>query len=82
MFFVAFSVGNWDKNLIRSLFNKFEDCVRQPDYKHKLTIYSDGNNDYTNVLPEYYNADCISYGQKIKNTQKYKKTKILLLTRE
>jgi hypothetical protein len=67
MFFVAFSVGNWDKNLVRSLFNKFEDCVRQPDYKHKLTIYSDGNNDYANVLPEYYNVDSISYGQKIKN---------------
>ncbi|MBS3122260.1 hypothetical protein J4434_05255 [Candidatus Woesearchaeota archaeon] len=40
--------------------------MQQPDYKHKLTIYSDGNNDYTTVLPEYYNKDCLCYGQKIK----------------
>ena len=66
LFLVAFSVGNWDKNLLRLLFNKFEDYVQQPDYKHKLTIYSDGNDDYTAVLPEYYNKDCLCYGQKIK----------------
>jgi hypothetical protein len=40
--------------------------VQQPDYKHKLIIYSDGNDDYTTVLPEYYNIDCLCYGQKIK----------------
>lgn len=49
------------------MFNKFEDYVKQPDYKHKLEIYSDGNNDYTYVLPEYYNKDCLCYGQKIKS---------------
>lgn len=67
MFFVAFSVGNWDKNLLRLMFNKFEDYVRQPDYKHKLRISSDGNDDYTSVLPEYYHKDCLCYGQKIKH---------------
>ena len=40
--------------------------MQQPDYKHKLIIYSDGNDDYTTVLPEYYNKDCLCYGQKIK----------------
>jgi hypothetical protein len=49
------------------MFNKFEDYVQQPSYKHKLKIYSDGNNDYTTVLPEYYNKDCLCYGQKIKS---------------
>lgn len=53
--------------MIRGLFNKFEDFVQPPDYKHKLTIYSDGNDDYTTVLPEYYNVDCLHYGQKIKS---------------
>jgi hypothetical protein len=66
LFLVAFSVGNWNKNLLRLLLNKFEEQVRQPDYKHKLIIYSDGNDDYTTVLPEYYNKDCLCYGQKIK----------------
>jgi len=49
------------------MFNKFEDYVRQPTYKNKLEIYSDGNNDYTTVLLEYYNKDCLCYGQKIKS---------------
>src|SRR3989344_8951556 len=67
LFLVSFGIGNWDKNLLRLLFNKFEDYVQQPDYKHKLKIYSDGNDDYTSVLPEYYNPDCLCYGQKIKH---------------
>jgi len=49
------------------MFNKFEDYVKQPDYKHKLVIYSDGNNDYKTVLPEYFNKDCLCYGQKVKS---------------
>lgn len=48
------------------MFNKFEDYVQQPAYYHKLEIFSDGNDDYTSILPEYYNKDCLSYGQKIK----------------
>jgi len=49
------------------MFNKVEDVISQPDYKHKLVIYSDGNDDYTSVLQEYYNTDVLSYGQKIKH---------------
>lgn len=49
------------------MFNKFEDYVQQPTYKNKLEIYSDGNDDYTYVLLEYYNKDCLCYGQKIKH---------------
>ena len=49
------------------MFNKFEDYVQQPDYKHKIVIYSDGNDDYKTVLPEYYHKDCLCYGQKIKS---------------
>lgn len=49
------------------MFNKFEDYVQQPTSKKKLVIYSDGNDDYSSVLPEYYNKDCLCYGQKIKS---------------
>lgn len=49
------------------MFNKVEDVVSQPDFKHKLVIYSYGNDDYTSVLPEYYNTDVLCYGQKIKH---------------
>ncbi len=67
LFFVAFGVGKWDKSTLRLMFNQFEDYVKQPDYKHKLEIHSDGNSDYVSVLPEYYNLDCLCYGQKIKS---------------
>lgn len=66
LFFVSFGVGKWNKNTLRLMFNKFEDCVQQPTYKNKLKINSDGNDDYIPVLPEYYNEDCLCYGQKIK----------------
>jgi hypothetical protein len=49
------------------MFNKFGDYIKQPDYRHKLKIYSDGNDDYTSVLIEYFNKDCLSYGQKVKS---------------
>lgn len=55
------------------MFNKFEDYVKQPDYKHKLKIFSDGNDDYISVLQEYYNKDTLCYGQKIKSKRIKKK---------
>lgn len=67
MFFVAFGVGKWDKNLLRTMFNKFEDYVQKPTEDNKLLVYSDGNDDYTTVLPEYYHKDSLCYGQKVKS---------------
>ena len=52
--------------MIRGLFNDFETRIAIPTPTDKLTIMSDGNNDYTIVLPEYFDVDCINYGQKIK----------------
>lgn len=49
------------------MFNKFEDYVQRPAFYRKLNINSDGNDDYTTVLPEYYPQDCLSYGQKVKS---------------
>ena len=66
-FFTAFGVGKWNKNTLRLMFNKFEDYIKQPTYKDKLEIYSDGNDDYKSVLLEYFNKDCLCYGQKVKS---------------
>jgi hypothetical protein len=49
------------------MFNQFQDYVQQPDYKHRLVIYSDGNDDYKHTLPEYFHKDVLCYGQKIKS---------------
>ena len=67
MFFAAFGVGKWNKATLRLMFNKFEEYVQQPTSKNKLEIYSDGNDDYSTVLPEYFHKDSLCYGQKIKS---------------
>lgn len=67
MFFVSFGVDLWNKNLLRRMFNKFKAYVKKPNNKQKLVIYTDGNEDYSTVLPEYYNKNCLNYGQKVKS---------------
>lgn len=67
MFFVSFGVDLWNKNLLRRMFNKFKKYVKKPDYKKKLVIYTDGNEDYSSVLPEYYDENYLDYGQKVKS---------------
>jgi len=37
---------------------------------NRIEIYSDGNDDYTHVLPEYYADTCINYGQLIIDQRK------------
>jgi len=32
----------------------------------KIEIFSDGHDDYTNTIPEYYTETCVDYGQVIK----------------
>jgi hypothetical protein len=49
------------------LFNDFEDRIETPSSENKLTIFSDGNDDYTTVLAERFPEDSINYGQKIKS---------------
>jgi len=40
--------------------------IKLPTSKEKIQIFSDGNDDYEYVLPEYYAESCIDYGQLIK----------------
>ena len=37
---------------------------------NKIEIFTDGNNDYKHILPEYYADTCIDYGQLIKIREK------------
>lgn len=52
--------------MIGKLFERTELPV--PD--NKIEIFTDGNDDYTYVLPEHYDDDCINYGQLIKIREK------------
>ena len=37
-----------------------------PTFTYRLKIFSDGNDDYTFILPKFFRADTIDYGQLIK----------------
>ena len=69
-FFTAFALGKRTKNTCRLLFNRFENYIKKPSEKNKLLIYSDGNFDYTAVLPEYFNTNILDYGQIVKIKEK------------
>ena len=40
--------------------------IKLPFPNNKIQIFSDGNDDYEYILPEYYADTCIEYGQVIK----------------
>ena len=48
--------------MIEKLFHR----VQLPLPENKIQIFSDGNDDYTYILPEYYPETCMDYGQLIK----------------
>lgn len=65
-FWVAFSVGKWTQNTCRAMFIKISQRIQQPTFTDRLNIFSDGNDDYTFVMPEFFRKDCMNYGQLIK----------------
>lgn len=54
------------------MFEKLTTRIKRPTYEEKLTIYSDGNDDYEYVLPEFYSKNVIDYGQLVKIREKGK----------
>ena len=48
------------------MFVNFAKRVQPPTFTDRLKIFSDGNDDYTFVMPEFFRNDCINYGQLIK----------------
>ena len=52
--------------MIEQLFERTE----HPFQRTKIEIFSDGNDDYTYVLPDYYADSCINYAQLVKIREK------------
>ena len=48
------------------MLTKFAQRIKPPTPENPLTIFSDGNDDYTTVLAELFPANCMNYGQLIK----------------
>ncbi len=63
---VAYEIGKRTKETCEKLFEKVFDRIQLPFPDMKIEIFSDGHEDYTNTIPEYYAETCVDYGQVIK----------------
>ena len=52
------------------MIEKLSERTDHPFPHTKIEIFSDGNDDYTYVLPDYYADSCINYGQLVKIREK------------
>ena len=68
--FVAFSVGKWIQETCNELYQKIAQRTQQPTYYNKINFCTDGNEQNENALLEFFNKDCINYGQVIKDKEK------------
>lgn len=66
---MAFAVGKWTQEtcdrMIKTLFKR----AKLPSPNNRIEIFTDGNSDYTHILPKYY-PTFMNYGQLIKIREK------------
>jgi len=66
-FFVAFAVGKWTQETCRRMVEQIPGrFVPLSEAGEKATFYSDGNDDYTYVLPCFFPVEKLEYGQLVK----------------
>ena len=63
---VAYEVGKQGLETCKKLFEKVFERVQLPFPNNKIQIFSDGNDDYTSTIPDYYAETCVDYGQLLK----------------
>ncbi len=65
-FFVAFAVGKWTQETCRQMIEQIPRRFLPISGGEKAVFYSDGNDDYTYVLPQFFPEEKLVYGQLIK----------------
>jgi len=65
-FIVAFSVGNWTQETCREMMFDVARRIELPYGDNRIQFFSDGNDDYTYVLPDYFKRSQLDYGQLVK----------------
>ena len=68
--FVAFSSGKRTTATCSEMLNLVYERFDLPFPDTKFEIYTDGNPEYTSLLPKYYAPSCIDYGQIVKVREK------------
>ena len=64
--FLAYSLGTRTRDVCKEMVEFMFRRTKLPTQNNKMEVFSDGNDDYTAVLSEYYSEDCLIYGQVIK----------------
>jgi len=67
---VAFSVGKWTRETCRNMIEKLYERTELPFPDNKIEIFTDGNDDYEYILPEFYAETRMNYGQLVKIREK------------
>jgi IS1 family transposase len=80
-FFVAFAVGKWTQETCREMIFDLARRVELLFGKKRVQFFTDGNDDYTYILPDYFKTENMDYGQLIKIREKgrvIRKEKIII----
>lgn len=65
-FFVAFAIGKRTQRTCKKLIEQIPGRFIPLQNDEKIIFYSDGNDDYTYTLPQFFPVEKITYGQLIK----------------
>lgn len=66
-FFVAFAVGKWIQPTCDEFYHTIAKRTAQPDYKHRISFCTDGNDQSINAIPKHFHKDSVRYGRVIKD---------------
>ncbi len=69
-FLISFSVGKWTQATCEKMIKQLFDRMELPSPDNKIEIFTDGNDDYTYILPKYFASTCVDYGQLVKIREK------------
>ena len=67
---MAFAVGKWTQETCDRMIDLLYTRAELPFPDNKIEIFTDGNDDYTYILPKYYAETCMNYGQLVKIREK------------
>lgn len=63
-------MGKWTQETCRVLLSRVARRIKAPSQRERIQFFTDGNDDYTYVLPEFFGLDSIDYGQVVKIREK------------
>ncbi|MDY6866083.1 MAG: hypothetical protein SVY15_08975 [Halobacteriota archaeon] len=67
---MAFASGKWTQETCERMIEMLFYRTELPFPDNKIEIFTDRNDDYTHIPPDYYADTCMNYGQIIKTREK------------